>query len=875
MVPLACMCAKEGTNDNTDAGQVTIKATVDDTKVDFAQGEEQLTLSWSEGDALMVVGNTSEVFTIKPGFSAHEASFEGNAVDGSSFDIFYPASYQSVDALTARSYTNQEQTGNATMAHLEFNALASGLEDYSEVNFGADGVLCNGVLKMVVKLPGTVTEVSSISLSAPSEIFYTTNGTDNKAASLSLGLKDCTIGQDGILTAYMMTSWQDVTIEAGTKLTIEVTAPGKGCTYTKTFSHPNDINLNGGACLNIDIADATVLNHKIKGSGTESDPYLLYDCEDLLCIRPILEENKEQDQYFRLENDIDMSSIENWLPLNDGNIYIQISPDQKREFCGYIHLDGNNMTLSNLKCTNRPYSGFFGVLVGTVKDLTFDKAVISANSSSCGVLGGYIGVSDGRYGKAENITIKNSSVTYSGNGANSAIAFGTAGAADIIGISVQNSSISHSCTDANIFVGSIVGGTKDNCVCNIKDCSCDKNVSVTNENKAKAVGGIVGNIGHAEGEVIENCTFSGTITPGSAINQYVGGIAGIIWKSGSNFSTTVKKCTNNATINAPNCTLVGGIAGYMQKGTITGCINTGAITSKGTTGGIVGQCEKTVNISSSSNTGGITATGGNTGGIVGYFKAGKVDQCWYSGTIKCTDNAGGIVGCFGLSGSTTPVIISNSYSKGAITTENQKIGGIAGESYQYATIQNCYSTMSISGGGRVFGSIAGRFNNGGWNGGGTTDFHMEVTNSIAAGSVNSTATQTNLGSSGAVLGNAPAKVAHYTNCWRIYGFSFNCAYSSGAGLVDQGYTVTTYTAGTWGAGAGGSANWWPYHASEASASALQTAYSGWTTSKTDAQITVSDIASAIRTNDANGWKSDIWDLSGDYPTLKNNPEPVE
>ena len=393
-------------------------------------------------------------------------------------------------------------------------------------------------------------------------------------------------------------------------------------------------------------------------------------------------------------------------------------------------------------------------------------------------------------------------------------------------------------------VGGIVGWNETGDV-----IKCSVNTDITSN--VSYVGGIIGN--YYKGS-ISDCTYTGTISA----NNYAGGIAG----SAGISSTTDSRYP--ATINITNCASIASIT-----------------SASGNVGGICGIVE--LSDSGDPSTieccyckGTVTGNGSNTGGIIGNMKSGKISECWYSGNMTVKDNSGGIAGAQSYTGATSDVIIENCYTVGTITnTGSQKCGGIAGECCKNSKIRNCYSTMSISGGGRVFGNIAGRFNNNQWNGNQDTDYFMEVTNCIAAGSINSTATSTSLGSSGAVLGNAPCKVAHYTNCWRTYGYSFKCAYAAGATLVDQGYTVTSYTVGTYAGGAGGSSNWWPYHASEASASALQTAYPGWTTAKTNEQITVSDIASAVNYSDSNAWKSDIWDLSGDHPTLRNNPEPAK
>ena len=77
-----------------------------------------------------------------------------------------------------------------------------------------------------------------------------------------------------------------------------------------------------------------------------------------------------------------------------------------------------------------------------------------------------------------------------------------------------------------------------------------------------------------------------------------------------------------------------------------------------------------------------------TGGIVG-CNIGTISNCYNTGEIISSENAGGIVGdnSFG--------IISNCYNTGKITS-SEKAGGIAGINRVYSTINNCYNTGDVS-----------------------------------------------------------------------------------------------------------------------------------------------------------------------------------
>ena len=164
-------------------GSNVIRVTIPDalTKVsltDQAPSGNGMALAWQEGDALRVIGETSELYSIADGFSGHSAEFTGNPVEGSTFTILYPGSFETKEALGARSYANQTQNGNGNSDHLTYNALISGVDTYEEVAFteewaaahGGD-FLQNGVLKLVVSLPGEVSVVKEAALVASSAIF--------------------------------------------------------------------------------------------------------------------------------------------------------------------------------------------------------------------------------------------------------------------------------------------------------------------------------------------------------------------------------------------------------------------------------------------------------------------------------------------------------------------------------------------------------------------------------------------------------------------------------------------------------------------------------------------------------------------------------
>lgn len=102
---------------------------------------------------------------------------------------------------------------------------------------------------------------------------------------------------------------------------------------------------NGKPILNI-ISPPKSLN-SLTGSGTENDPYLIYNSIDLLYLND--EQYSSNGNYFKLMNDIDLTSLSEWTPI--------------KYFKG--HFDGNNKIISNINSKSIKRIGFF---IEIVKD---------------------------------------------------------------------------------------------------------------------------------------------------------------------------------------------------------------------------------------------------------------------------------------------------------------------------------------------------------------------------------------------------------------------------------------------------------------------------------------------------------------------------
>lgn len=707
----AISCAKEGedqVNDGTKK-KITITASLPDelvTKVKLEAGESVIKPSWEQTDVIRIISETgkSETYSIKE-INGKTATFEGNELEGTSFTAIYPGDYESVEVLGNRSYTGQVQTGNGSTAHLQLNAMAAGLSDISNISFADAGAKLNGAVKLYVKLPEYVTSPKEVSLSADSDIFFTDNAGTAKNSSLGLSLENVDISVDHIFTAYLMSSWTEATIEAGTKLTL--TVKSDGVSIKKSFSIEKSVNLAGGH-LNIIQLNAENWNTVLEGAGTESDPYRLSTTRDLLAMKPALVHG--QMIYFKLMNDIDMSSIENWEPLN---------PDSPYDLG--IDFDGGGYSLKNLKSKGKTYSSFFGVLYGKCYNVKFvDAEIVSASNSGAGIIGGYIGTG----GKPAIVSEVEASGTITCNGKGQSVGGlgGNAREATIENCTV-NVTVSNPMGDGSnrTATGGVVGKTIDSAV-KIKNCIVRGVVEITKGINNTYTGGIVG-WQSAAGAEITGCEVYATV---KSAGERVGGIVGH-YQGG-----TLSGCKFYGEVNAAT-QYAGGIAGITSsESVIENCLSSGKIVCKNYVGGIVGMNENTL----------------------------AVRRCESSSTINCSDNVGGILG---ISKNDKVATIEDCVFSGNMTA-GQRVGGIVGDLVKGSSVRRCYVSGTITGWCGV-GGIVGRAGGLVWNANGNG--YDNTIESCIAWFDNITATRgdENGGSSGIIVGYTGTKNT-LKNCWR-------------------------------------------------------------------------------------------------------------
>lgn len=404
---------------------------------------------------------------------------------------------------------------------------------------------------------------------------------------------------------------------------------------------------------------------------------------------------------------------------------------------------------------------------------------------------------------------------------------------------------------------------------------CDAVVDMS-DLQGQYIGGFSGYMPSADSKA-DNCTLAGSVRG----NNYTGGFVGVVDNATSitnchvlagttvvgqstagGFAAqikagTVEDCSANVDMQCRGGN-DGGFVGALTGGTVQRCSSAGTLSrisgTNSTFGGFAGYVDG-VNLTKCSSTVNIVIASKNVGGLVGDFKtANAVRECYYNGTISGpSDDKGGLIGV-----TQAAVTITNCYTAGTLigSSGTQRYGGIVAELAAGGSVTNCYSTMDFSHGGRATGGIVGRACSKGWDVSSASG--NTISNCIAWNpNITFDADAGTSASSGAIVGYTSFKNI-LNNCYRRYDMVYkNSNTATGTtcqtSMVDQtdcdgtNWAINgTRPAGGTPAGTSADAQYQaPYYGVAAAANA-----------------TVSSIAQSL------GWSDDVWDFTGDLPTLK-------
>ncbi len=245
------------------------------------------------------------------------------------------------------------------------------------------------------------------------------------------------------------------------------------------------------------------------GDGTPDHPYQIATAAQLNDVR------NYTTAHFILLNDIDLTiDYPSWTPIGKTTPY----------FNGVF--DGNGHIISGISITSSSgnYTGFFGVVGGTVKNLGVKGSVTAttvSNGGGAGLLAGYLGQAAPATSTIENCFAEGTVIANIGTAGGAALIVGTIAQAHAV---VRNCYSKGSVTNTGApYTGGIAGRTSAR---HATVTNCYSTANVTGQNY---VGGVIGQL---YGDNVSNCYATGTV---SGV-EYVGGVVGNAFGAATNTS---------------------------------------------------------------------------------------------------------------------------------------------------------------------------------------------------------------------------------------------------------------------------------------------------------------------------------------------------
>ena len=364
------------------------------------------------------------------------------------------------------------------------------------------------------------------------------------------------------------------------------------------------------------------------------------------------------DQAYELSADIDLSSEENWTPIEG--------------FTGTLNGGGHSILNLSINSVNSQNLGLFGTLQGSVSDLIIDGAEISArgNAENAGIVAG------SNEGTISGVTV---------NG--------------IVDLTYYNS------------VGGIVGYNSG------KIFDCINEASVKGAGK---VGGICGTFSTLENDTLSRNVNKGEISGEESVGGIAGYLC--MPEKYTNYTFSLSNNQNEASVFGTNNIggVFGYVYGMYYDGSHQGKYilsvldNTGSVEADGSyAGGIVGRADRLISLSVCSNNSDVTGKD-YVGSWIGYGLNTEIDasgEVNYN-TVSGKSYIGGFAGFAGVVKNANNS--GNVLSSGSIIENGQSmayVGGVVG----YCTgITDCRNDtdITVSGGGEYVGGVAGYINAG-------------------------------------------------------------------------------------------------------------------------------------------------------------------
>ena len=285
------------------------------------------------------------------------------------------------------------------------------------------------------------------------------------------------------------------------------------------------------------------------GSGTESDPYLISNAEQLALMNNQVNQGVNTSCYFSLIDDIllnDMTDFQDWNVNPPQNNWVPIG-NENCKFSGTF--DGNGHTITGLYINSKSTgNGLFGVTKkATIKNLTVKNAYINCSEQEAN--GALVGWASDFYNKT---TITNCS-------AKDVIVKGGDWTGALVGRTSGGGIIDYCYASGKVYggnnTGGILGGDWDGFDLYIRYSYNEADVS--GKEKVGGITGVVPNGASSWKSYITDCYNTGNING----NDIIGGIVGVLQPE-----RFVMRCYNigKITANADNCNKIGAIVGDRQ-----------------------------------------------------------------------------------------------------------------------------------------------------------------------------------------------------------------------------------------------------------------------------------------------------------------------
>ncbi len=514
-------------------------------------------------------------------------------------------------------------------------------------------------------------------------------------------------------------------------------------------------------------------------------------------------------------------------------------------------------------------SGHVGGLIGlinaasSVTDCTVSGCDISARS----VVGGVIGFADA-VTTMSGCVYSGGTVTAKGRYCGGMLGSTGDHSSVISGCHVTNATITSSSDRVGGFVGQIGrnGVTVKGCTVGTPDTKVT--VSSTLSSKNVNMGGFVGvcygkvtKDGSNRSKAYVSIT-SGNTSTGTYVN--IGGFVGFLEKG------TIEYSDADATLSGIKGNQVGGFAGVLTNGgtsTVDNCTANATVSGNNYVAGFIGQAAAADHVITNNSSAGTVSGAATVAGFIGQASQGTLTKNSTSCTVTASGaNSGGFAGQ--LTGNVT---VSKCYTTGIVTGNGNVCGGFTGVASNGASISDCYSTGNLSGGTRKRGGIVGHVTEG-------------------TVSINRCYTTSNISNNfemGGLVGFVSVETFTMTKCaaWNgsIVASSRSDANWSSAACVGVAYLTCTLTDNYrnpnmdslmyWGTNSDCTISLpTTFQHPDVSPSAPLTDPQGNAVTsntmrpyqgKCDAGKTLSQLASTTL-----GWSSDVWDFSGELPTLK-------